>query len=61
MNEPTHEQLMALWNVAKKFVEDQEIGCADTIHQCDWVIEHAYEFIEEVCEVVGYKEYEDEI
>jgi hypothetical protein len=60
MTEPTHAELMALWKVCKKFVEEQEIGCADTIHQCDWVIEHAYEFIEDVCNVVGYVEYEDE-
>ena len=60
MNEPTHAELMALWNVCKKFVEDQKIGCAETIYQTDWVIEHAYKFIEDVCYVVGYKPYEDE-
>jgi hypothetical protein len=60
MIEPTHAELMALWNVCKKFVNDQEIDCAETIYQCDWVIENAYEFIQEVCEVVDYKPYEDE-
>ncbi len=60
MNEPTHAELMALWNVCKKFVEDQEIGCVETIYQTDWVIEHAYEFIEDVCNVVGYKPYEED-
>jgi hypothetical protein len=60
MIEPTHAELMALWNVCKKFVEDQEIGCAETIYQTDLVFEHACEFIEDVCNVVGYKPYEDE-
>jgi hypothetical protein len=60
MNEPTHAELMALWNVCKKFVEDQEIGSPETVYQCDWVIENAYEFIADVCNVVGYKPYEDE-
>ncbi len=60
MIEPTHAELMALWNVCKKFVNDQEIGCAETIYQCDWVIENAYEFIQEVCEIVDYKPYEDD-
>ncbi len=60
MTNPTHAELMALWNVCKKFVEDQEISSPETIYQCDWVIEHAYEFVEEVCNVVGYKPYEDE-
>lgn len=58
--EPSVAEMAALWNVCRKFIEEQEIGCADTIHQCDWVIEHAYEFIEDVCEVVGYKPYEDD-
>ena len=60
MTEPTHAELIALWKVCKGFVEKQEISCADTIHQCGWVIEHAYEFIEDVCNVVGYVEYKDE-
>jgi hypothetical protein len=55
--EPTHAELMALWNVCKKFVQDQDIGHADTIYQCDWIIENAYYFIEQVCDVVGYNPY----
>jgi len=58
--EPTHAELMALWNVCSKFIKDQEIGCAETIYQTDWVIENAYEFIEKVCGVVGYLPYEEE-
>lgn len=45
-----------LWYVCKKFVEEQQINCPETIHQCDWVIENAYSFIEEICAIVGYLE-----
>ena len=60
MTEPTHAELMALWNVCKKYVAEQEISCAETIYQTDWVIENAYEFVEDVCNVVGYLPMEDE-
>lgn len=60
MSEPTQEQLIALWKVCEKFISDQDIGHAETIYQCDWVIENAYEFIEEVCDVVGYQPYEED-
>jgi hypothetical protein len=46
--------------IVEKFVVDQRIHCPETIHQCDWVIENAYEFIEDLCEVAGYKEFDDE-
>jgi hypothetical protein len=39
-----------------EFVESQRIGCPEIIYQTDWVIENAYEFIEDVCDIVGYKE-----
>jgi hypothetical protein len=61
MNEnPTHEELLALWNVAVKFIKKHDIGCAETIYQSDWVFEDASEFVENVCNVVGYWSYEDE-
>lgn len=60
MREPTREQLIDLWHFCVKFVEDQRISCAETVYQCDWVIENAYEFIEKVAERVGYFEYPEE-
>jgi len=42
----------------EKFVKKQRIGCSEMIYQTDRVIEHAYEFIEELCDIAGY--YEDE-
>jgi CO dehydrogenase/acetyl-CoA synthase epsilon subunit len=49
-----------LFELCKKFIEEQNIFCAETIYQSDRVIENAYEFIEDVCNIVGYVEDEDE-
>lgn len=45
-----------LWTLCKKFVETQQITCAESVYQSDRVIENAYELIEEICNLVGYKE-----
>ena len=46
-----------LWWLCKKFVVDQEITCAESVHQSDRVIENAYQLIEEICDLVGYYDY----
>jgi len=51
---------LAVLNVVERFVDEQDIHCAETIYQCDGVIENAYTFIEDVCKIAGYKEVEDE-
>lgn len=50
----------ALLESVQDFMKSNRITCAETIHQCDWVIENAYSFIEELCEIVGYPEDEEE-
>ena len=58
--EPSVKEMAALWNKCLEFVESQRISCAETIYQSDRVIENAYEFIEDVCDIVGYiDEYEE--
>lgn len=47
-----------VYEICEKFIKDNHISCAETIYQTDWVIENAYNFIEDVCNVVGY--YSDE-
>ena len=59
-DEPDVREMAALWKVCMKFIEAQQIGCPETIYQTDRVIEHAYELIEDVCNVVGYVPDEDE-
>jgi hypothetical protein len=58
--EPGIKEMAALWNKCLEFVESQRISCVETIHQTDRVIENAYEFIEDVCDIVGYNGEDDE-
>lgn len=46
--------------IVRKFIEDNKIHSAETIYQCDWVAEKALEFIEELCDEVGYKKFEED-
>lgn len=52
------ERLKRLWDVCEKFIEKQRISHPEIICQCDWVIENAYDLIEDICDVVGYKKEE---
>lgn len=45
-----------LVKVCRDFIADQSIRCAESIYQADHVIENAYTFIEDVCDIMGYKE-----
>lgn len=58
-HKPTVEEMEALWKVCTDFIDEQRIGCEEVIYQTDWVIENAYEFIERICDVVGYDEEEE--
>jgi hypothetical protein len=62
MNERIQEiaKQQELYNLCSKFVADQNIHCAETVYQSNRVIENAYEFIEKVCNIVGYCKCEDE-
>lgn len=53
----TEEQ--KLWAACSEFVKDQTIFCVESVYQSDRVIENAYEFIEKVCNIVGYYKEED--
>lgn len=46
-----NDRLVAL---CRKFIVDRRITCPEAVYQSDRVIEGAYEFIEKVCEVVGF-------
>lgn len=47
-------------NLVRKFIQDNKISCGETIYQSDRVGENSLEFIEQLCEVVGYYKGEDE-
>lgn len=49
-----------LWEHCKSFVAAQSIYSSESVYQSDRVIENAYEFIEGVCDIVGYHEVEED-
>ncbi len=49
-----------LWKLCEKFIKEQQISGPEAVHQCDNVIINAYEFIQNVCDIVGYHKYEGE-
>ena len=42
-----------------KFIQENQITCAESVYQTDHVIANAYEFIEDVCNCVGYAHTEE--
>ena len=40
--------------IVKRFIEEQRITCPEVIYQTDRVAEKSLEFIQELCEQVGY-------
>lgn len=60
MSAPTKQDLMeALWTHCAVFIDEQDIFGPSAVHQTDRVIENAYEFIEGICDIVGYKRDEE--
>lgn len=49
-----------LLQLCSDFIQDNDITCAETIAQTDRVIQNAYEFIEHICNIVGYAKRDDE-
>lgn len=51
-NEKTYKEL---YEKVMEFMIENEITCVETIGQCDWVIQNAYEFIEDLFKIVKHK------
>ena len=49
-----------LYLAVKTFIEDYDIFSDEHIYQCDEIAENSLEFIETLCNIVGYKEREVE-
>ena len=45
-----------LYETCKSFVDEQNIYCSESIYQTDRVMENAYDLIEKLCDIVGYKQ-----
>lgn len=46
--------------IVKNFIKQNKIYCPETIYQSDMVIQNAYEFIEQLCDNVGYYDEEED-
>lgn len=55
----TTKQKRELLSLCKKFIKGQRIYTEDCVYQSDRVIENAYTFIADVCDIVGYYEEEE--
>ena len=49
-----------MWEAVTNFIDANRISCGEAVYQTDWVSENSLELIEELCDIVGYYEYEDE-
>lgn len=56
--EPSVEHRLLAY--CRKFIDDKDITCGEAIYQCDHIAEVAQEFIECMCEIVGFKESSDD-
>lgn len=45
-----------LWILCKKFVEENQITCSDDVEKLDGVLDSVPEFLQAVCDLVGYYE-----
>jgi hypothetical protein len=49
-----------LWRACKHWIEQQEVSCPEDIWQADRVIENAHLLIEQICDIVGYYDAEEQ-
>lgn len=52
------EKKEALWQACKKFIEDMKISCKEATVE-DRVYINAPYLVEDICDIVGYYEYEN--
>jgi hypothetical protein len=49
-----------LFDVCKDFIKDNKIVCGEDIYQRDSIEANALDLIEQICDLIGYYEEEDE-
>lgn len=49
-----------LYALCSDFITENGIHCPEDIVQADHIIANAYDFLEEMCELIGYAEFVDE-
>lgn len=58
--ENDQEKKDKLWKLCEEYIDKQDIICPESVYQSDRVILNAYDFIEKICDIVGYKEYNED-
>lgn len=43
-----------VYHIVENFIKENEIRCPEMIYDCDYIIQNAYKFIQNLCEKVGY-------
>ena len=46
--------------LCQKFIRDNEISCSETVYQSDRIILNSPDFIREICDLVGYHQFEED-
>lgn len=59
-DEPTVSEMAGLWKRVMAFIEEHHISCPEATSN-DRVYENSQNFIVDLCEIVGYYDYPDEI
>ena len=54
---PTKKQLMQVWEMVTKFVDDNHLSEPSAYHQNDRAQVRSYDFIEDLAEMVGFYQY----
>ncbi len=49
-----------LYDICKDFIRENGIGCEEDIYQSDRVSTNALELVEQICELLGYYEPEED-
>jgi hypothetical protein len=49
-----------LFDLCREFIKENKIECSETIYQTDRVAENSLEFIESICDLIGYHEEDDD-
>ncbi len=49
-----------IFDLCKDFIKENQITCSETIYQSDKIEANALELIEQICDLIGYYEDEEE-
>jgi len=49
-----------LWVICQAYIKDHHISCSESIWQVDEILLNTPDFLEQICEIVGYHECDNE-